>query len=192
MASNREVTLMKFKVLEIVPAFVGTLFFLIVIIPFFLIFIPSKILSRPENAYYFNIGMYRYIGLVPVVLGLCIYLYCCASFVFVAKGTPIPFTPTKALIVTGLYRFVRNPLYIAGVLVLTGEGIYFQSAGLFVYCLVMFGFFNFHVLMEEAALAEKFGDAYEAYRKTVPRWIPKITPYRPEVRPENRITSDNS
>jgi len=169
--------MMKIKIIEIVPAFLGTLIFLIVIIPFFMIFIPAKILSAPENAYYFNIGIFRYIGLVPIVLGTFIYLYCSASFVFVGRGTPILFTPTKALIVSGLYRYVRNPLYIAGLLVLTGEGIYFQSTGLFVYCLVMFGFFNFYVLMEESILAEKFGASYEAYRQSVPRWIPKLKPY---------------
>ena len=169
---------MKIKIREIVPAFLGTLIFLTIIIPFFLIFIPKVILSSPDNAYYFDIGIYRYIGLVPIILGIYVYLHCSASFIIVAKGTPIPFTPTKALIVTGLYRFVRNPLYIAGVLVLSGEGIYFQSSGVIVYCLVMFGFFNFHVLLEEAMLAEKFGDSYKAYRNSVPRWIPTLKPYK--------------
>ncbi len=183
---------MKFKILEFVPAFLGTLIFLFLLLPFFLIFIPVAILTSPENAYYFNIGLYRHIGIVPIVLGAIIYIYCSASFVFVGRGTPIPFTPTKALIVSGLYRFVRNPLYIAGVLVLTGEGIYFQSAGLFVYCLVMFGFFNFHVLMEESILAEKFGASYEAYRKSVPRWIPRLTPYRPVVHQRNERAYYNS
>jgi protein-S-isoprenylcysteine O-methyltransferase Ste14 len=63
--------------------------------------------------------------------------------------------------VTGIYRFVRNPLYIAGVLVLSGEAILFQSLGILIYCLVMFGIFNVHVLMEESLLAEKFGAIYE-------------------------------
>ena len=79
---------------------------------------------------------------------------------------------------TGLYRFVRNPLYIAGVLVLAGETILFQSVGIFIYCLVMFGVFNVHVLMEETLLAEKFGARYEQYCKSVPRWIPRLNLYR--------------
>lgn len=125
-----------------------------------------------------DIGVFRLFGLVLIALGVVIYVLCSGSFVFIGKGTPIPFTPTKELIVTGLYRFVRNPLYISGVLVLTGEAILFQSVGIFIYCLVMFGIFNVHVLMEEALLADKFGAAYEQYRNSVPRWIPRLKPYK--------------
>jgi len=168
---------MKSKIAETLIASLGTLFFLFLIIPFFLIWIPRRILLSPENIYRFDIGVYRYFGLAPIVLGVVIYILCSGSFVLIGKGTPIPFTPTKELIVTGLYRFVRNPLYIAGVLVLAGEAILFQSVGIFIYCLVMFGVFYFHVLMEETLLAEKFGVTYEQYCKSVPRWIPKLKPY---------------
>lgn len=160
------------------PALLGTLLFLIIIIPFFLIWIPRRILLSPEQIYRFDIGVFRYLGLVPIVLGVVIYVFCSGSFVFIGKGTPIPFTPTKELIVTGFYRFVRNPLYIAGVFVLTGEAWLFQSIGIFIYCLVMFGIFNIHILMEETLLADKFGAAYEQYRNSVPRWIPRLTPYK--------------
>ena len=100
------------------------------------------------------------------------------NFVFVGKGTPILFTPTKELIVTGLYRFVRNPFYIAAVLFVAGEAILFQSLGIFIYCLIMFGHFYVLVPMEEALLAEKFGVTYKQYCKSVPRWIPRLTPYQ--------------
>jgi len=69
-------------------------------------------------------------------------------------------------------------LYVAGVSVLTGEALLFQSIGIFIYCLVMFGIFSFHVLMEEALLANKFGATYKQYLKSVPRWIPRLKPYR--------------
>ncbi len=96
---------MKAKTSEIMPAFLGTLLFLIIIIPFFLIWIPRRILLSPEQIYRFDIGVFRYLGLVPIVLGVVIYVFCSGSFVFIGKGTPIPFTPTKELIVTGFYRF---------------------------------------------------------------------------------------
>ena len=168
---------MKSKKTETLIASLGTLLFLFLIVPFFLIWIPHRILLSPELIYRFDIGIYRYLGLAPIFLGVVIYIFCSCSFVFIGKGTPIPFTPTKELIMTGLYRFVRNPLYIAGVLVLTGEAILFQSLGIFIYCLVMFGIFNFHVVMEETLLAEKFGARYEQYCKSVPRWIPRLKPY---------------
>jgi len=118
---------MKAKTSEILPALLGTLLFSFIIIPFFLIWIPRRILLSPEQIYRFDIGVFRYLGLVPIVFGVVIYVFCSGSFVFIGKGTPIPFTPTKELIVTGFYSFVRNPLYIAGVFVLAGEALLFQS-----------------------------------------------------------------
>jgi protein-S-isoprenylcysteine O-methyltransferase Ste14 len=165
---------MKHKIAETLTASLGTLFYLFLIVPFFMIWIPYRILLSPEQIYIFDIGVFRYLGLVPIALGVIIYALCSRNFVFIGKGTPIPFTPTKELIVTGLYRFVRNPLYIAGVLVLAGEAILFQSLGIFIYCLIMFGGFNVHVLMEETSLAEKFGSKYGEYCKSVPRWIPRL------------------
>ena len=169
---------MKSKIAETLISSLGTLLFLFLIIPFFLIWIPHRILLSPELIHRFDIGIYRYLGLAPIILGVAIYIFCSGSFIFVGKGTPIPFAPTKELIVTGLYRYVRNPLYIAGVLVLAGEAILFQSSGIFIYCLIMFEIFNFHVIMEETLLAEKFGVRYIQYRESVPRWIPKVKPYR--------------
>ena len=169
---------MKSKISKILPALLGTLLYLLLLLPFFLIWIPHRILLAPEQIYLFDIGVFRYLGLVPIALGFLIYVLCSRSFVFIGKGTPIPFTPTKELIVTGLYRFVRNPLYIAGGFVLAGEALLFQSIGIFFYWLLMFGGFNFLVLMEETLLAEKFGASYEQYHDSVPRWIPRLKPYR--------------
>lgn len=169
---------MKSRIAETLLALLGTLLFLLLILPFFLIWIPYKILSSPNHIYLFDTGAFRYFGLVPIALGVAIYFWCSNSFVFFGKGTPIPFTPTKKLVVTGLYRFVRNPMYIAGSFVLAGEALLFQSKGLFIYFLVMFGVFNVHVLIEETLLADKFGATYEHYCKFVPRWIPRLTPYR--------------
>lgn len=175
---------MKSKIVETLISSLGTLLFLFLIVPFFLIWIPHRILLSPQLIYHFDIGIYRYSGLAPIILGVVIYIFCSGSFVFVGKGTPIPFTPTKKLIVNGLYRFVRNPLYIAGVLVLTGEAILFQSFGILIYCLVIFGVFNVHVIMEETLLAEKFGARYEQYCMSVPRWIPRF-------KPGNKIDSES-
>jgi protein-S-isoprenylcysteine O-methyltransferase Ste14 len=169
---------MKAKTSETLLALVGTLLFLFLLLPFFLIWVPYKILSSPEQIYHFNTGAFRYLGMVPITLGLVIYLWCSSSFVLYGRGTPIPFTPTKKLVVTGLYRYVRNPIYIAGSFVLAGEALLFQSLGIFVYCLAMFVIFNVHVLIEETLLADKFGVTYEQYRRSVPRWIPRLKPYR--------------
>jgi protein-S-isoprenylcysteine O-methyltransferase Ste14 len=170
---------MKSKIGETLLASFGTLVFLFLILPFFLVWIPYKILISPNASYLFDIGVFRIIGLVPIVLGVVIYFWCSHSFVFFGKGTPILFTPTKKLVVAGLYKFVRNPMYIAGSLVIAGEALLFQSKGLSIYFLIMFGAFNLQVLcFEEPYLTDKFGDSYKRYRQYVRRWIPRLTPYR--------------
>ena len=171
---------MKTKISEILGAFFGTVLFWLFAVPIFLFWIPRSILSSPELAYSFEIGIYRYLGLVPIFLWAVVFIYCSVSFVFVGIGTPIPFVPTKKLIVTGFYKYMRNPLYLAAVFALTGEGILFQSAGIIMYGLVTLGIFHLIVLLEEGFLKGRFGDSYKKYCESVPRWIPRLTPYREE------------
>ncbi len=115
----------------------------------------------------------RYIGLIPISLGAFLYLWCAWDFTFAGKGTPAPFDPPKEIVVRGLYRFVRNPMYFAVILVLVGEAIFFQSVAILIYALIVFLFFHLWVLYyEETTLRRKFGESYEKYCHTVPRWIP--------------------
>ena len=170
---------MKSKTSETISAFFGTLGFLFVLLPIFLILIPYHIVSSPNHILIFDIGAFRYFGLGPIAIGVAIYLWCSYSFVFFGKGTPIHAMPPKELVVRGLYRFVRNPMYIAGCLVLAGEALLFQSKELLIYLLVMFGIFNIFILaIEERELSNTFGESYQRYRKSVRRWIPRLTPYR--------------
>ncbi|UCH21790.1 MAG: isoprenylcysteine carboxylmethyltransferase family protein [Deltaproteobacteria bacterium] len=170
---------MKSKIAETLIASVGTLVFIAVLLPVFFIWIPQKILSSSSSLYLFDIGVFRFLGWVPIVLGVVIYFWCSHSFVFFGKGTPIPFTPTKKLVVKGLYGFVRNPMYIGGLFVLLGEALLFESKALFIYAGVIFGAFNFFILFfEEPYLGDRFGESYERYCKSVGRWIPRLTAYR--------------
>jgi protein-S-isoprenylcysteine O-methyltransferase Ste14 len=159
-------------------AFVGTLIYLFLLVPFFIIWIPYEILSASGRVIWFNNGVLQYVGLVFIAFGVVAYIWCSGSFIIYAKGTPIPFTLTRELVVTGPYKYVRNPLYIAGTLVLLGETLMFQYKGIFIYTMIMFGVFNFHVFLEEAHLEDKFGKKYEQYRKDVPRWIPRFKSYK--------------
>ena len=172
---------MKPEKADTLRALLGTLFFLVFIVPIFLVWLPMIILSATNYNRLFDIGVYRYAGLAPVALGILIYLWCSLSFVLAGRGTPIPTTSTQRLVVTGLYKYVRNPIYIAGVLVLAGEGLLFQSLGLFIYCLIMFGMLHIQILIEERSLIEDFGEAYALYQSKVPRWVPGLRPYREEA-----------
>ncbi len=170
---------MKSEVSETKEAFFGTLGFLFVLLPVLLVGIPYKILSSPKHTLLFKLGAIRYLGIVPIIIGVIIYFWCSYSFVFFGKGTPLHYMPPKKLVITGLYRFVRNPMYIGAFLVLAGEVLLFQSKDLFIYFLVFFGVVILFVLfIEEPLLVKRFGVPYTQYRKSVRRWIPRLTPYR--------------
>ena len=118
------------------------------------------------------------IGLFPLLLGVGLYLWCAGAFTFIGKGTPAPIDAPKVLVVQGLYRWVRNPMYIAVLSVVIGEAILFRSILLVEYALVLWGVFHmFVVFVEEPLLRSQFGASYETYFRTVPRWLPR--PPRP-------------
>jgi protein-S-isoprenylcysteine O-methyltransferase Ste14 len=170
---------MKLKSAETLYALFGTLLFLFLILPIFLVLIPIIILSVPNYDYNLNFGLCRYLGLYPIFTGVIIYLWCSYHFTFFGKGTPIHFTLTKKLVITGLYKYVRNPMYIGALLIINGEALYFQSMNLFIYAIISFVVLNIFIRnFEEPFLANKFGNSYDQYRKSVRRWIPNITPYR--------------
>jgi len=120
-----------------------------------------------------QIGILRYLGAIPILLGASIYLWCAWDFTFAGRGTPAPIDPPKELVVRGLYRYVRNPMYVGVVSILFGEALFFESRTLFEYAAIVFIFFYlFVVLYEEPILTRKFGESYRNYCKTIPRWIP--------------------
>ncbi len=107
------------------------------------------------------------------------------SFVrFVAKGlgTPAPPLPTRHLVVSGLYRYVRNPMYIAVAATIFGQAMIFGSRSLFGYgAFVCVCFHVFVLAYEEPSLHARFGAQYEEFCAAVPRWIPRLTPWQGET-----------
>jgi len=121
--------------------------------------------------------LYSSIGFLPIALGAAIYLWCAWDFATAGQGTPAPIDAPKHLVVRGLYRFVRNPMYVGVLLILLGESVAFRSTRILVYAAIVFTFFNlFVILYEEPALKRKFGASYEEYLRTVPRWLPHRRP----------------
>jgi protein-S-isoprenylcysteine O-methyltransferase Ste14 len=114
-------------------------------------------------------------GLLLIAVGLACLLWCFRDFVVRGRGTPAPYDPPKKLVTMGLYRFVRNPMYIALVTVLAGEALFFGARSLGIYAAFAWLAFHLRVLLfEEPRLRELFGAEYEAYRTAVPRWIPRF------------------
>jgi protein-S-isoprenylcysteine O-methyltransferase Ste14 len=112
------------------------------------------------------------IGLLPLVLGTALLLWCVRDFYVSGKGTLAPWSPPQNLVVTGLYRHSRNPMYIAVALVLCGWALTFHSLGLAIYALVVVVAFHLRVVLnEEPFLARTHGDQWVKYRTRVPRWL---------------------
>jgi protein-S-isoprenylcysteine O-methyltransferase Ste14 len=116
---------------------------------------------------------WRWLGLVPLLAGVAIYVWCVTDFARQGRGTPAPIDPPKELVHRGLYRFTRNPMYVGVASVLFGEAWLFASRTLAIYALcVVLGFHLFVLLYEEPTLRRSFGESYERYCAAVPRWIP--------------------
>ena len=138
------------------------------------IFLPRLILARVGSAAPETWGVAQYFNLLLIIAGAAVLLRCVWDFIVVGRGTLSPVDAPKHLVVTGLYRYVRNPMYVGVFLVLLGEIIFFASTALLIYTIVWFGFVNLFVLFyEEPALRSKFGQSYEDYCRSVRRWVPR-------------------
>ncbi|MHC4106972.1 MAG: methyltransferase family protein [Planctomycetota bacterium] len=113
------------------------------------------------------------LGLLPLVLGAALYLRCAYDFVWSGRGTPVPIDPPVELVISGPYRYCRNPMYIGILGILGGEALLYRDLRLLLFLLAMAVLFNIFILgYEERALRRRFGEAYARYCEAVPRWIP--------------------
>jgi protein-S-isoprenylcysteine O-methyltransferase Ste14 len=124
----------------------------------------------------------RVVGALITVAAVAVVISAFVQFVVEGIGTPAPVAETQYLVVKGLYRYVRNPIYIALISAIAGQALLFGQLGLLVYAAIagatLVGFVKVY---EEPRLAERFGDEYEAYCQTVPGWWPRLhsRPLRP-------------
>jgi len=116
-----------------------------------------------------------WLGIAPVAIGAAVYLWCAWDFAAFGRGTPLPLDAPKRLVARGLYRFVRNPMYVGVLLAIFGQALWFGSVATLWYGIGASLFFHlFVVVYEEPTLRRQFGESYAEYRKAVPRWIPKL------------------
>jgi protein-S-isoprenylcysteine O-methyltransferase Ste14 len=121
----------------------------------------------------------RGVGFVLIAAGLPILLDSFRRFAVEGLGTPAPIAPPQHLVVRGAYRHVRNPMYVAVLSLVLGQGIAFASNSLLIYGAgLALGFHLFVLLYEEPALRRTFGSEYAAYCGNVPRWWPRLRPWR--------------
>jgi len=120
------------------------------------------------------------LGIALIGVGFSLWLWTVRLFARVGRGTLAPWDPTRRLVVEGPYRHVRNPMITAVLAVLAGEAALLGSLPLLLWCAAFFllNAVGFHVY-EEPDLERRFGDPYRAYKRNVPRWLPRRTPWVP-------------
>lgn len=114
------------------------------------------------------------LGLALIAIGAVLELACIWEFARRGRGTLSPVDPPKQLVVQGLYRYVRNPMYLSVSTVLLGEALLARSLALLGYWAIFFTFVNLFVMLyEEPTLRRQFGDSYVRYTERVGRWLPR-------------------
>ncbi len=137
------------------------------------ILVPYLLLSSKLELLPVELSSFRFLGVVPITLATLLYLWCAWDFTFTGKGTPAPFDPPREIVVRGLYRYIRNPMYVAVLLMLSGEAVWFESVLILIYAAIVFSVFHVWVIFyEEPTLKRRFGESYEKYCRRVSRWIP--------------------
>lgn len=141
-------------------------------------YIPLRIVSATRPGLEVDVSASGAGAASLIVAGAYVLLRCVWDFFRIGRGTLAPLDPPKHLVVNGLYRFTRNPMYNGVLLAVLGEAWLFRSTALLSYAAVVFVLFNvFVMLYEEPALESQFGDSYRAYRRAVPRWGFTMRPY---------------
>lgn len=139
-----------------------------VLVPFLILTLKFRLIPMP-------LGIYHYLGLIPICLGIVLYLWAAWEFAVTGKGTPSSISPPKKLVVSGPYRWIRNPIYAGLLFILVGEAIFVQEVILVAYFFFFYLSFNRYIHNnEEPNLAHKFRANYRLYCHAIPRWLPRI------------------
>ena len=127
----------------------------------------------------------RLIGVMLLTAGLIALIQAFWRFVVEGLGTPVPVAAPDRLVVGGLYRYVRNPMYVAALAIIVGQALALGQLGLLLYAAALWlstaAFVRYY---EEPTLTRRFGADYEAYRRSVPAWWPRLRPWKPSERDE--------
>jgi len=125
----------------------------------------------------------RLLGVAMIAAALVVILQAFVRFVVEGHGTPVPAAAPERLVVGGIYRHVRNPMYVALLTAILGQALLLAQPVLLLWAAVVwFGFSTFVRLYEEPVLARRFGADYATYRRNVPAWWPRLHPWTPGAR----------
>jgi protein-S-isoprenylcysteine O-methyltransferase Ste14 len=129
-----------------------------------------------------NMDGLRLLGFLLALAACGVLLDAFWRFAWIGRGSPAPILPTDSLVVSGFYRFVRNPMYVAVVSIILGQAMWLWRWELVTYAAVVLTCFHVFVLVyEEPKLRTTFGQSYHRYCRHVRRWIPRLRPWDPEA-----------
>jgi len=155
-------------------ALLKTAIFTIVVPGMVGVLIPAWLLSNAGIPDVLPPLSWHWIGVLPLLGGACVYFWCAWDFAVKGLGTPAPIDMPRKLVADGLYRFVRNPMYVGVGCVILGQAILFGSRAVLIYGVGFWMLANLFVIFcEEPTLRRKFGAEYEEYVQRVPRWLPR-------------------
>lgn len=160
-------------------AAIGSLVFFVVAPGVVAYLFPFLLANGGTEAWRVDPPLVKWAALALGVVGTIALIECFARFALKGIGTPAPIAPTRHLVVTGLYRHVRNPMYVAVLAIILAQAMWFASIAVLVYAVIVWAAVTAFVMVyEEPTLASTFGEEYAAYRANVRRWIPRLTPWR--------------
>lgn len=168
-------------------AILGSAIFLVIAPGFVAGLVPWWISHWQLDASFCGLPLFRWAGGILVTLGIVGLLDSFGRFAVQGAGTPAPVFPTRHLVVTGLYRYVRNPMYVAVVSTILGQGLVLGNVRVLEYGgLVWLGCHVFVLVYEEPTLGASFGAEYRLFCDEVPRWIPRVRPWKGGFRVRRR------
>lgn len=152
----------------------------ILLLPFVVtVVIPTVILSSTNVTTPSENSLLVFAGGLCLFVGFCLFGWCVWLFARVGKGTLAPWDPTKNMVAVGPYQYVRNPMISGVALILIGDALLWGSVAVGVWAGVFILINHLYFLLsEEAGLEKRFGEGYRQYKANVPRWIPRLTPWR--------------
>ncbi len=155
----------------IAPAMLG------LAIPFVIVWAESVNFARPVLSPGLAV---RILGALVSAIGLVLLILTIRMFILLGDGTIMPWDPSRKLVIANLYAYVRNPMILSLIILQVGETILFRSPGIALLAILNFVVNTLYfIVSEEPELEKRFGDEYRDYKRNVPRWIPRRTPWRP-------------
>lgn len=160
-------------------AVLGSAIFLVIAPGFVAGYVPWRICRWHVGAPLLGVSSLRLVGVLLIASTFPALLDSFARFAFQGLGTPAPVFPTRHLVVSGLYQYVRNPMYVAVVALILGQGLLFASLRVLEYGIAVWaGFYLFVLFYEEPTLRGSYGPDYVEFCMNVPRWIPRLRPWK--------------